>query len=1068
MRQFVALLLLCSIAFADPTTTAPPRALRENTPQLHAFTNARIVVSPTQTIDKGTLVVRDGVMIAVGPALPTPADARVHDLAGKTIYPGLIDAYSDPTPAAASSLSSRRSVVAPTADASSAQPDGGAAHWNREVLADFQIDRTFKPDVETNKKLRSQGFVARLVVPTRGIVKGFSTLVSTSDGDATRAIIKPMVAQHLALTPARRAFGPPADGEAPRYPSSPMGAFTLVRQTLLDARWYAAARAAREANRTLPPPQRNAALDALAAHLKAATPFIIDANDELYALRAGRLAEEFHIPVIIRGSGQEYRRLDDIAAMKLPIIVPLSFPRAPNVTSPEYAINVSLTDLMDWDIAPENPARLQKAGVTIALSTQGLRDKAEFLKSLRKAVARGLEKSAALAAVTITPAKLLGVEESLGTIEVGKRGSFIVTDGELFDEKTKVIAVWVDGSEFEIQPKIETDPRGSWTISNADGTLSVKLNISGDPGKLRGDLPRPDRARGAASGPSSEPAGEPASRPSRDRSSSGVKNFAVDDTRVSFNLTGEAIKRKGIVQFTGLFDISGDSFEGSMTDAEGKQSAVSGKRESKTVTTRPDDENGPATKPTSQPAPATYAVNYPLGDFGLDEQPEQPRIVIFKNATVWTSGPDGTLDETDVRVESGNIAAIGKGLAVPDGAVVINCAGKHLSPGIIDCHSHMATDGGVNEGGQNITAEVRIGDFIDPDDINLYRQLASGITAANVLHGSANTIGGQNQVIKLRWGVSPEQLKFENARPGIKFALGENPRGANGNEPADGGEYPRTRMGVEQLVRNAFNAARDYRAAQKRFAADPKSMLPVHPDLELEALAEVLEGKRLIHSHSYRQDEILALIRICDEFGVKIGTLQHILEGYKVADAIAKHGAGASSFSDWWAYKLEVWDAIPYNGAIMHNQGVVVSFNSDDAEMARRLNSEAAKATKYGGVPPVEALKFVTLNPAKQLHIDNRVGSIEVGKDADLAVWNTVPMSMYAICQQTWVDGRKYFDRDDDAKLRDRDAAMRQKLIQKILASGEPVGGEGDTPPKERDLWPRFDEFCGHDHGEDH
>ncbi len=541
-----------------------------------------------------------------------------------------------------------------------------------------------------------------------------------------------------------------------------------------------------------------------------------------------------------------------------------------------------------------------------------------------------------------------------------------------------------------------------------------------------------------------------------------MKQFAIDETRISFNLAGESIGQGGIAQISGTFDIAGETFEGQLIESTGLISRMTAERQSKDVATQPSDDAS-ATKPTTKPVEASFAVNYPLGEYGRDSVPEQPKIVMFRNATVWTAAESGTIETTDVRVEAGVIAAIGKSLSIPQGAEVVDCTGKYLAPGIIDCHSHMATDGGVNEGGQPITAEVRIGDFVDPDDINIYRQLASGITAANILHGSANAIGGQNQVIKLRWGATPDQMKFKDAPQGIKFALGENPRGANSDSvPADGGEYPRTRMGVEQLIRDAFHAARDYRAAQKRHAADPDASLPVHPDLELEAIAEILEGKRLIHCHSYRQDEILALIRICDEFGVKIATLQHILEGYKVADAIAKHGAMASSFSDWWAYKLEVWDAIPHNGALMYDQGINVSFNSDDAEMARRLNTEAAKATKYGNVPPAEAIKFVTINPARQLRIYARVGSIEVGKDADLAIWNAPPMSMYALCEQTWIDGRKYFDRQEDAKRRESDSQMRQKLIQKVLLSGDPIAAEGDTPPRERDLWPRYDEYCTH------
>ena len=373
---------------------------------------------------------------------------------------------------------------------------------------------------------------------------------------------------------------------------------------------------------------------------------------------------------------------------------------------------------------------------------------------------------------------------------------------------------------------------------------------------------------------------------------------------------------------------------------------------------------------------------------------------------------------------------------------------------MIDCHSHIASDSGINEGTQAVTAEVRLVDYIDPDDINIYRQLAGGTTMANTLHGSANPIGGQNAVVKFRWGAGPDELLMREAPQGVKFALGENVKQSNWGGDADG-RYPQTRMGVPELIDDEFRAALDYERAQRDFADN--GGLPVRRDLELDAMVEMLHGTRMIHAHSYRQDEILALLRVLESYNVKIASLQHILEGYKVASEMAKHGATASTFSDWWAYKFEVYDAIPYNAAIMSRAGVVVSFNSDDAELARRLNKEAAKATKYGGIPPEEALKFVTINPAKQLHVDEFVGSLEPGKQADLVLWSGPPMSNRTRCLQTWVDGRKYFDVDDDAKLRDRVREMRAALIQRILSSGETPAKPGDTPPRESERWDRED-----------
>jgi N-acetylglucosamine-6-phosphate deacetylase len=486
------------------------------------------------------------------------------------------------------------------------------------------------------------------------------------------------------------------------------------------------------------------------------------------------------------------------------------------------------------------------------------------------------------------------------------------------------------------------------------------------------------------------------------------------------------------------------------------------------ATTAPD--TSPQEKQESkktEPAPtvrALFEVNYPLGAYGRSGPPEQPQHVLFTNATIWTCGPQGVLRDASLLIGNGKILAVGKHLDIPPQAIVVDAQGMHITPGIIDCHSHMATDGGINESSQAITAEVRIADFLDCNDVAIYWQLAGGVTAANILHGSANPIGGQNQVIKLRWGALPDQLKFAEAPPGIKFALGENVK--RSNVPTPSTRYPQSRMGVEQLLRDAFQAAREYQQLWQRWTQNPTGP-PPRRDLELDALVEVLEGKRWIHCHSYRQDEILAFLRVLEDFHITAGSLQHILEGYKVAEVIARHGATASSFADWWAYKFEVYDAIPFNGALMHRAGIIVSFNSDDRELARHLNHEAAKAVKYGGLPAEEALKFVTLNPAKQLRIDAWVGSLEPGKHADFVLWSGPPLSTLSRCEQTWIDGRKYFDRQEDMQLRNRVQEMRAKLVQRILNSGETPDATVRNRRDDSSLWPRYDEFCPfhtHDH----
>jgi N-acetylglucosamine-6-phosphate deacetylase len=1132
LAAFIAVSLIRPVARGQaPPSTTPPEGLRENTPAVHALVNAKLVVAPGRTIDNGTVIVRDGVIVAVGAGtdVAAPADARVWDLNGKMIYPGLIDAYGESSDGQASRSTGGPPGASTTAASPAPEllrtPTGGATHWNSRVTPHLSVAEQYRPDADTNKRLRSQGIVARLVAPSRNIVKGTSAAVTTGDADGSQSILRPNVAMHVQLTPGG------SFGTERSYPVSPMGAVALVRQTILDAQWYAKAQEAWTNDPSLPRPEKNDALAALQPVVSGAMPVMIDTGDEQYALRADRVAREFKLNALIRGSGQEYRRIDDIAATGRPVILPVNYTRAPDVASPESALNYSLEDLMDWDLQPENPARLERAGVKFAFTTHGLRDKATFLAAVRKAVARGLPRDAALRALTTTPAELLGLSRSHGSIETGKSANFVVTDGDLFETRTKILETWIDGSRHEVTPHPKDDVRGTWTIALGDPKRTIQVRLIGDAARPRGSLvtTRPATRPGAT-----QPTTRPSTTGSSGRRGGGrgdssnndenLANLAFTASQLSFNFKGDAFGMKGIVQLTAT--VSGDAWTGLGIRPDGSTFLVSAKRTapydpqqnreeadkaeaadalenaiaSGAPTTRPvepiasspertDPPPGererpttqvttpreataaaPATQPTS-PAlarqaerastqPALFDVNYPLGAFGRPTLPDQPAAVLFVNATVWTCGPRGKLEAATVLVEHGKITAVITGddevPNIPPDALVIDCTNRHISPGIIDCHSHVATDGGVNEGSQSVTCEVRIGDFIDPTDVNIYRQLGGGVTASNILHGSANTIGGQSQVIKLRWGAGAEDMKFAEAAPLVKFALGENVKRSSSETST---RYPRTRMGVDQIIRDAFSAARDYRRAWNEYRSTRKG-IPPRVDLELEALVEILDGRRKIHCHSYRQDEILALLRTCDEFGVKVAVLQHILEGYKVADAIAKHGASASSFSDWWAYKFEVLDAIPYGGSIMRDAGVMVSFNSDDAELARRLNTEAAKAMKYGGVPEEEALKFVTLHPAKQLRVDQHVGSIEPGKHADLVLWSGPPMSTYARAEQTWIDGRRYFDRQEDHQMRQKAQQMRAALVQKILTGGSEGGNEGEEPsPRPRDLW-RHDQSC--------
>jgi imidazolonepropionase-like amidohydrolase len=453
---------------------------------------------------------------------------------------------------------------------------------------------------------------------------------------------------------------------------------------------------------------------------------------------------------------------------------------------------------------------------------------------------------------------------------------------------------------------------------------------------------------------------------------------------------------------------------------------------------------------------ASFAILLVLGVLAAPAARAQDSgATLIENATILTV-THGTIEHGSILIRGGKIAAVGKNLKAPKDAKVIDAAGQFVMPGIIDCHSHIAIDGDVNEGSISVSSMANIADVLNPEDKSIYLDLAGGVTAANILHGSANSIGGQTIVIKLRWGKPASELPFEGALPGIKFALGENPKRSNFTPPPGvPRRYPATRMGVEETIRGAFVEAREYMKQwddyNRRKAAGEQNLIPPRRDLKLDPLVEVLEGKRYVHAHCYRADEIVMLIRVAREFGFKVRTFQHVLEGYKVADEIARSGAGASTFSDWWAYKMEAFDAIPYNAALMAQRGVVVSVNSDSVEEARHLNQEAAKSMRWGGLSHDEALKLVTINPAIQLGIDKRVGSIDTGKDADLVIYNHDPLSVYAVVQKTIIDGQVYFDRDRDIAHRPELEKEKKALLEKEKKSAAPESKAEKKPDKKPD-----------------
>jgi imidazolonepropionase-like amidohydrolase len=441
-----------------------------------------------------------------------------------------------------------------------------------------------------------------------------------------------------------------------------------------------------------------------------------------------------------------------------------------------------------------------------------------------------------------------------------------------------------------------------------------------------------------------------------------------------------------------------------------------------------------------------------------NSQSNAPRETLIQNATIMTASR-GTITGS-ILVRDGKIAEVGPNVRARDAnARVIDATGKYVTPGIIDCHSHTGVDGNVNEGTLSVTSMVRIQDVINPYDIDIYRQLAGGLTTVNVLHGSANAIGGQNAVFKLKKGKPVDEWIIADAPPGIKFALGENPKRSNFQPQAgQSRRYPATRMGVEETIREAFIRAKAYQREWQDYEAKKgkdKNAIAPRRDLMLDALVEILEGKRFIHSHCYRADEILMLLTLGDELGFKVKTLQHVLEGYKVAKEIAAHNTAGSTFADFWSYKMEAFDAIPYNAALMAQRGVNVSMNSDSDERARRLYLEAAKAIKYGGMSEEEALRTITLNPAMQLGIDKRTGSIDVGKDADLVIFSQHPFSVYTMVEMTMIDGEVYFDRREDLKQREVIKQRKEELKKRERDQRRGPPQRKDEKPDEPQPQPR-------------
>ena len=960
-KYLILMMLMCTISLVAQEHFPKNDGVKSENTNYTAFTNAKIYVTPTQVIDKGTLLIHNGKVVASGTSVSIPANAVVIDVSGKSIYPSFIDIYSGfgiEKPKRQGGFG--RGQYDPTRE---------GFYWNDHIRSEQNAVDHFKYDAKAAKALRKAGFGVVNTHLQDGIMRGTGALIAlTSKGSDAERILSDRSAAYLSLSKSFKS--------AQSYPSSMMGSLALIRQVNHDADWYAKG-GITITDRSLEAFNNNKSLVKIMA-----------AGEKANALRVDKVGDEFGIQYVILGGGDEYERIKEIKATNATYIIPLNFPNAYDVEDSFAASVLQLSAMREWNQRPSNPKALADNDIKFTFTTDGLKSPNMLKANLMKAIEYGLDKTKALEALTTVPAQVLGQSNNIGSLKNGSYANFLITSGDIFDKSTTLYENWVKGDRDVINNMNVKDINGDYSFTMAGNTYDISISGS-------------------------------SSKPKATVKSNGNKlgsKLSYKDNWVNLTFTSVDTTQQEFMRFTSRVNQS-DDLNGKLIDPDGNNAFVIAKKAPSKSDSKKGDMNkrGGGNKEIK-----LMPVTYPNGAYGVTELPKQETI-LFKNATVWTNESEGIIKNTDVLIKNGKIAKVGNNLS-DGGAKVVDATGKHLTAGVIDEHTHIAATS-INEGGQNSSAEVSIEDVVDPDDINIYRNLAGGVTSAQILHGSANPIGGRSAIIKLKWGESADGLINKDAPKFIKFALGENVKQSRSQS---GTRFPRTRMGVEQMFVDYFTRAQEYEVKKK-------SGQPYRKDVELETLVEIMNGERFISCHSYVQTEINMMMKVAERFGFKMNTFTHILEGYKVADIMKEHGVGASTFSDWWAYKYEVNDAIPYNASIMHNMGITTAINSDDAEMSRRLNQEAAKTVKYGGVSEEEAWKMVTLNPAKLLHIDNRVGSIKVGKDADIVLWSDHPLSVYAKAEKTIIEGATYFDIEKDKQMRSKIKQERNDLMGMMM-----------------------------------
>jgi imidazolonepropionase-like amidohydrolase len=983
--------------------TFPRNDVADNRDGRYAFTNATLWLDATTKLEQATLLIAKGRIEKVLEGTETPAGYVVRDMTGLTLLPSFIDLASE-----WGMPDSSRPRENPWQDrVEQIQPaNPGPFNANDAILSHQRAVDSLKADSSAAEALRNAGFGTVLSYLKNGIARGSGVVSTLGDENSQLSVLSSQASAHFSLE---------KGNSKQNFPSSPMGAIALLRQTHYDAQWYA---------RQPMPPFQDESLKAWLANAK--LPAIFEVPNWQMLLTMDRVSRELGIKPIFQTRGDEYQRVDAVRKTGAKLIVPLNFPSAPDVEDPHDAERITLTEMQHWEWAPQNPAALERAGISFALTAAGLhKDLSKFKSNLAQAMEKGLTREGAMAALTQRPAEFLGLQGSVGSLKPGLLANFLVCQGHILDKDSILLENWVRGKRHVVKSLPAGFLAGHYLLQ-VEGKPPLLLDLTGSPLSPKFQLVDMEgkeithSAKVQDSGISlffrlGAEQGEPVHLslwPAEGSAAGGYQGVAklVDGSQVAAKLSPSDVKP--IPKEEG----KGEKEDGEKAKEDTPQSAAPAAAEGQGVF-------------VSQP-------------FALTAVP-QPNRTLIRQASVWTCGPAGILTDTDVLLENGKIAAIGQNLQA-DKAVVIEAKGRHLTPGIIDEHSHIALFS-VNDTATN-SSSVRMADVINAQDVNIYRNLAGGVVAAQLLHGSANPIGGQSAIVKMRWGKTGEEMLIQDGKPFIKFALGENVKRSRSDNSI---RYPQTRMGVEQVYLDAFSQAKAYRESWNAYQALPTKARAVaevpRRDLTLETLAEILHGERFVSCHSYVQSEINMLMKVAERFGFRINTFTHILEGYKVADKMAAHGVGGAGFADWWAYKWEVIYAIPYNATLLTQAGVVAAINSDDAEMARRLNQEAAKSVKYGGMSEEDALKLVTLNPAKLLHLDHRMGSIAVGMDADVVLWSQHPLSIYALVDTTWVDGSAYYDRIRNLAMEKSQAGERARLIGKLLAEKK-KGGPTQKP----------------------